>query len=76
MEGPNVIYRISLAMLRTWRRDLLALDFEGNNFMGSLITLLWNPIADCYKQYFRCSPTGITVTLSTFELWRLSEAGV
>ena len=29
MEGPNVIYRISLAMLRTWRRDLLALDFEG-----------------------------------------------
>ena len=33
MEGPNVIYRISLAMLRTWRRDLLALDFEGNNFM-------------------------------------------
>ena len=30
MEGPNVIYRISLAMLRTWRRDLLALDFEGN----------------------------------------------
>ena len=32
MEGPNVIYRISLAMLRTWRRDLLALDFEGNHF--------------------------------------------
>lgn len=31
MEGPNVIYRISLAMLRTWRRDLLALDFEGIN---------------------------------------------
>ena len=29
MEGPSVIYRISLAMLRTWRRDLLALDFEG-----------------------------------------------
>ena len=27
--GPNVIYRLSLAMLRTWRRDLLALDFEG-----------------------------------------------
>ena len=32
MEGPNVIYRISLAMLRTWRRDLLALDFEGISF--------------------------------------------
>ena len=29
LAGPNVIYRLSLAMLRTWRRDLLALDFEG-----------------------------------------------
>ena len=29
LAGSNVIYRLSLAMLRTWRRDLLALDFEG-----------------------------------------------
>lgn len=30
LEGPNVIYRLSLAMLRTWRRDLLSYDFEGS----------------------------------------------
>jgi len=38
MEGPNVIYRISLAMLRTWRRDLLALDFEGKIFKKPQVT--------------------------------------
>ena len=37
LAGPNVIYRLSLAMLRTWRRDLLALDFEGSFFL-----IIWN----------------------------------
>ena len=53
MEGPNVIYRISLAMLRTWRRDLLALDFEGNVLMK--VTDNTATITDCYQQYIRQS---------------------